>query len=109
MKKCGKWIFYITIVICCNFLFINPTFSATDTTDSNATSPATSNVSSSNASNTANINNPNSPTTAETSNSNASDTANINNPTTLLGMSDVINFCGSPSTSNNLSRGAQLF
>jgi len=35
--------------------------------------------------------------------------ANINTPTLCLGISDVVNFCGLPSTSNNLSLGGQLF
>lgn len=33
---------------------------------------------------------------------------NINNPTQTQGMSDVVALCGNPSTSNNLSLGAQL-
>jgi hypothetical protein len=41
--------------------------------------------------------------------SNEIPTAHINNPTQTAGMSDVINFCGSPSLLNNLSIGAQLF
>lgn len=34
---------------------------------------------------------------------------NINAPTLLQGMTDVFNFCGSPSLTNNLSLGAQMF
>lgn len=41
--------------------------------------------------------------------SNEIPTANINNPTLCLGISDVYNFCGTPSTTNNLSLGGQLF
>ena len=36
-------------------------------------------------------------------------TANINIPTLTQGMTDVVNFCGSPSATNNLALGAQLF
>ena len=35
--------------------------------------------------------------------------ANINNPTLCLGITDVFNLCGNPSTSNNLALGGQLF
>ena len=34
--------------------------------------------------------------------------ANINSPTLTQGMTDIVNFCGSPSTTNNLALGAQL-
>ena len=34
--------------------------------------------------------------------------ANINNPTLTQGLTDIVNFCGTPSTTNNLSLGAQL-
>jgi hypothetical protein len=40
--------------------------------------------------------------------SNEIPTANINNPTLTQGMTDVVNLCGPPSTTNNLSLGAQL-
>src|SRR5271166_4506614 len=35
--------------------------------------------------------------------------ANINSPTLCQGITDVYNFCGTPSVSNNLSLGGQLF